>query len=222
LNSKDVELLVAEYFNPRVNIVVPNVYWGMGFNHECDVFVLTPNNYGYEIEIKVNKYDLINDKNKPHRHGSQKIKRLYFAITEELEPYCDHIPEEAGILSIRKNKYGNKFFITKVREAKCKCDYKFTQEEKVKLLHLATMRIFPLKKILSHEIKQNPTHVTIDHVKSFICNCYEYTEVEEIERYILAARNRLSFINKKDINLLDIIPPPADHSPYKKLKDKRY
>jgi len=92
ITTPEMEIALAEYFGIRQNLIVPNVSWGMD-SHECDLFILTPAGYGWEVEIKVSKADLFKDKHKRHRHNSSKIKFLYFAIPEYLERYIDEIPE---------------------------------------------------------------------------------------------------------------------------------
>jgi hypothetical protein len=148
LNTLDIEIAVMEFFGVRQNLIVPNVYWGMGFRHELDLLVLTKAGYGIEVEIKISRSDMVADTKKKHRHYSQKIKRLYFAIPENLLDSCiDLIPDEAGILIIQPNKYGD-MFAQKYREAKIKSHYKFGDSERDKLLHLAAMRIITMKRQL--------------------------------------------------------------------------
>jgi hypothetical protein len=156
----DMEIELARYFNPRINIIVPNVWWGMGINHECDMMVMTPSGYAYEIEIKVNKYDLIRDKDKPHGHSSRKIKRLYFAIPEELEPYIDNIPDHSGILIVRANNFRS---VKKIRESKIINNYKYSDGEMFALAKLGTMRIFGLKEKINSNLKTETTAKALSH-----------------------------------------------------------
>ncbi len=72
----DIECALATYFDPRRNLIVPNVWWGMGLNHECDLMVMTRSGYVYEVEIKTSKADLVRDLKKPHGHGDDKIRKL--------------------------------------------------------------------------------------------------------------------------------------------------
>jgi len=111
MKTYEIEQCVARYYNPRVNLIVPNVSWGL-FLHECDLLVCTKAGYLHEIEIKISLSDLKADKKKAHQHLSKKIKCLYFAIPENLEPHIEHIPERAGILLVR-----DKWRLTKIREA---------------------------------------------------------------------------------------------------------
>jgi len=160
LKTLDIEIAVANYFNPRVNLIVPNISWGMGL-HECDLLILTPSGCAYEIEIKISLSDLKKDMKKLHNHGmdikdpgcppwplseeakrnrQDKIRFLYFTIPDYLLKHKQYIPKQAGILSI-----GEGGFIEKIREAKVKSEYRFTDEEKFNVARLGTMRIWKLK-----------------------------------------------------------------------------
>jgi len=139
LKALDIEIAVARHFNTRVNLIVPNISWGL-FIHECDLLIITKNNYAYEVEIKVSKSDLIKDQKKKHSHNNEKIKKPYFAIPDYLLKYQEHIPEQAGIITVAENGH-----CEKVREAKVRNEYKFTDEEKFNVARLGTMRIWNLK-----------------------------------------------------------------------------
>lgn len=141
----EIELVVAKYLNPRQNIIVPNVWWGLGINHECDLFVLTKTGYAYEIEIKVSKSDIMADLKKRFGHKSNKIRKLYFAIPEKLQPSIDLIPERAGILVV--NQKGT---VLKLREAKINNEANpLSHEDQLHLAHLGAQRIWKLKSKLA-------------------------------------------------------------------------
>ena len=111
-----MELVLSSYFNSRTNLIVPNVSWGLNL-HECDLLIVTPAGYAWEVEIKTTKYDLIRDGEKIHKHGSKKIKYLYFAIPEYLLEWQDHIPVRAGILVVKyfsENSHG--LIVKKIRD----------------------------------------------------------------------------------------------------------
>lgn len=101
LKSADIEIAVANYFNPRVHLIVPNIRDGMNV-HECDLLIMNGNNYGVEVEIKISKADIKKDLKKSHGHHSDKIRRLFFAIPEYLytEEILALIPERAGVFVI--------------------------------------------------------------------------------------------------------------------------
>lgn len=149
LNCLDIENAIANFFNPRLNIIVPNVSWGL-FLHECDILVLTKSGYAYEIEIKTDKYDLIKDSKKKHGHWNIKLSRLYFAIPDYLREYTQHIPERAGILIVSEGG-----FVELKRKPEIKNEYKFTREERLKLAELGTMRIWNLKRIIRNLNNEN-------------------------------------------------------------------
>lgn len=160
LKTLDMEVELSKFLNYRVNLVVPNVSWGM-FSHECDLIRLTPAGYCSEIEIKVSLSDLKKDKTKRHNHmdggvygyGTNKIKYLYFAIPEYLEPHIEHIPERAGILILREvyHKYYDETrrHVEEIRAPKIQSNYKFSEKERIKLLSLMAMRIWGLKRKLA-------------------------------------------------------------------------
>ena len=139
LLTNDIEIAVVRYFNPRANLIVPNVSWGFNL-HECDLLVITAHNYAYEVEIKVSKSDLYRDKYKTHKHISERIKRLYFAIPETLLPYISEIPERAGIIVVDKHRQCHRF-----REAQVQTKYKISEHEKFVLARLGTLRFWSLK-----------------------------------------------------------------------------
>jgi hypothetical protein len=146
LKTIDVELAVSNFLNPRQNLIVPNVHWGMDI-HECDLLVITPAGYGWEIEIKVNKADLIKDASKWHRHIDHRIKDLWFAIPKQLEPFIDHIPERAGIIIVDTVPPHGDHRCTKIRlPISNQSPYKFSEEEKYKVARLGALRIWGLKR----------------------------------------------------------------------------
>ncbi len=97
MKTADIEIAIANYFRPRVNLVIPNVSWAFS-HYEMDLVVLTRSGFIYEVEIKVSKSDLIADRNKRHGHNCNKIKYLFFAIPQTLLEFRDHIPDDAGII----------------------------------------------------------------------------------------------------------------------------
>lgn len=142
MTSTDIEVAVARYLNPRTNLIVPNISWGLDL-HECDLLVVTKSGCAWEIEIKVSKYDLIKDKSKPHKHDSHKIKYLYFAIPESLLEHKEHIPERAGIIVVYKKDLTTR--CETVRQPQSHSNYKFTDSERYAVARLGSMRIWDLK-----------------------------------------------------------------------------
>jgi len=133
----------------RSHYVVPNVHYGLGFNHELDLLVISPVTFiGTEVEIKVSKGDLKRDLEKKHHHFDFRIRQLYFAGPRTLEgAFHEYAPKEAGIItvipqvvcgstryycSIRRNAKVNKSFIP------------FKPKEIEQLLRLGNMRYWSL------------------------------------------------------------------------------
>lgn len=139
MNCLEMEIAIFREFNPRRNLIVPNVSWGL-LLHEIDILVLRPSGVAIEIEIKVSKSDLIADKSKDHAHNSDKISMLYFAVPSNLLVYSEHIPSHAGIIEVREDGVCRYY-----RNAEEKSKYRFTQEERFQLARLGTMRISSLK-----------------------------------------------------------------------------
>lgn len=153
LNSTDLEVAIAIGFNYRVNLIVPNVWWGLNFKHEIDVLVLTPANYAYEIEIKTSTSDLRRDFLKPHAHASTRIRRHYFCVTEKLVPLAKALIEakapEWGLIEV----YGHQMMRIIRHPKPNKLAKPFTVEERQKLYDLASMRIWTLKQVLAEKRK---------------------------------------------------------------------
>lgn len=142
LKTIDIELALCSFLDYRVNLIVPNVSWGM-FSHECDLLVLTKSGYASEVEIKVDKYDLIKDKLKRHKHKDyrNRIKYLYFAIPFYLEDCIDHIPGHAGVIIV-----GEDLRCKIIRKPKRIGKYKFSMEERYQIARLGALRIWNLKR----------------------------------------------------------------------------
>lgn len=161
----DIEIAVIDYFRPRQNLIVPNVSWGMHNKeyrslHECDVLVLSGDNYATEVEIKISKADLLKDREKKHGHHHNLIRRLYFAVPSKLKDIAlESIPDHAGLLVVSnavKNQYVfkdstyRKIEYVKVDEVRpCKINtiaVKWTDTQRLQLARLGTMRILGLKR----------------------------------------------------------------------------
>lgn len=145
LKSIDVECAVSRYFNPRVNLIVPNVWWGMGLNYEIDMLIVTPSNYCYEVEVKVSNADIKADLKKWNAHNGKMIKRLYFAIPDYLN--TEYIPERAGILTIYQKN--NRLYCKCTRNPKVNTQVeKITDKDRYKIARLGALRIWSLKRKL--------------------------------------------------------------------------
>ncbi len=151
----DMEIAIARYFNPRQNLIVPNLFWGM-FDYELDLCVLSKSGYATEVEIKTTKADLIKDKEKRHGHHNPMVKYLYFALPYHLLKDIEHVPKRAGIFIVEYQEawetYNYKreafFSCTQLRNAEMNYNRQWTDTERGSLLRLAAMRTWTLKKQL--------------------------------------------------------------------------
>lgn len=153
MNALEIEIAVALHFNARQNVIVPNVSWGLGFRHECDLLVVSPKSrHCREIEIKTNAADIKRDLDKDHGHYSPKIRQLYFAVPEALAENT-YIPERAGVLAVTEHKDFYDYQVRLVRPARVNKNARcLTESEYLHLLHLASMRIWSLKRIIFENI----------------------------------------------------------------------
>ena len=149
MTATEVEIEVARHFNYRANVIVPNVFWGMGLHYEADMVVLRPSGYAVEIEIKVSASDIKADLKKRNAHDSPLFRELWFAVPESLECHPD-IPKRAGVLSIRKrySKRDEEWYTRADRirspEPRKSCE-RWTDAQRLKLYSLGLMRVWRLK-----------------------------------------------------------------------------
>jgi len=148
-HSGQMEVAIANLIGYRLNTIVPNVSWGMGFRHECDMLILDSQNRFTEIEIKVSKSDLKADFKKAHGHSSKIISRLVYAVPRNLlESALELVPQRCGIIVVDEiEKYGKLFYVAKwhrvVRHDKQKSSP--TPAQIRKFMELGCMRIWSLK-----------------------------------------------------------------------------
>jgi len=143
MNTVDIEIALAERFNYRQNLIVPNVCWGINI-HECDMLIVSKSGYLTEVEIKTSVSDLRKDMTKTHQHNQgTRIKHLYFAIPADMIFYTDYIPNNAGLFIIDEHKYGGLY----ARCIKSPVTNKDALQTKVRehIGHLGSMRIWKLK-----------------------------------------------------------------------------
>ncbi len=128
-------------FHFRRNIVVPNVYWGFGLDYEADLLVVSKAGYTTEVEIKVNKNDLLKDpmKKKFRKGLPTKISFFYYAVPEYLvELAMETFDERFGIIGITKRLgYEVSFHRDSPRLHGSRA---LSEEEKNTLLRLGVMR----------------------------------------------------------------------------------
>ena len=158
MKSTDIEIAVSALINFRVNVIVPNVSWGLGLNHECDVLVLDSKNRFTEIEIKISKSDLMRDLKKIHGHRSKYISRLAFAVPFELVETCEKVLDKSvGIIVVKAISKGVGTYYEATWYRQCRHN-KFSEKvpEKMirKFFELGCMRIWTLKRHLKQKQKQ--------------------------------------------------------------------
>ena len=122
------------------------------------MFLIRKSGYGFEVEIKRSKSDMMADFKKKHGHKDRKnrIVQLYYAFPEQLLPKVkDLVPEECGIIVVGHNEWNkNKPYASVHREAKRRKGAKaLTQKEQLQIARLGTMRIWTLKDKLN-ELKK--------------------------------------------------------------------
>jgi hypothetical protein len=154
IHAGHIEVAVAKLLNYRVHAIVPNVSWGLGLRHECDMLALDEQNRFTEIEIKVTASDLKADFKKPHQHKSKLITRLIYAMPEKLcLKYSELIPKECGIIRVSEipdflNRPGFKPVYRAAWHRQCrhrKTIEKIPEATIRKFLELGCMRIWSLK-----------------------------------------------------------------------------
>lgn len=171
MKTIDVEIAIIKHFNPRQNIIVPNVSWGLWNKeykslHECDVLILSKTGYATEVEIKVSKADLLKDGNKRHCHTHNLIRRFYFAVPDELKEIAlVSIPVNAGLLVVENYEkviyipWGGSKMIPAVRVGHIRKPQintkavKWTDKQRYQLTRLGTMRILGLKEKIQKQMK---------------------------------------------------------------------
>lgn len=142
MNTSEMEKLIYWYFEKNSLVIVPKVsgnnwwldteadpvIWKNIVNHECDMLIVSKNQYLTEVEIKISLSDLKADFKKEHQHKDENIKNFYYAFPEEMkEKAIKLIPEEAGILIAVKKHLNDGY---EYREIKCYRKPKINKEAK--------------------------------------------------------------------------------------------
>lgn len=150
IHSGHIEIAVAELIGWRQHVIVPNVSWGLGLSHECDLLILDDKSRFTEIEIKISKHDLKRDFDKIHGHTSALITRLVYALPAELIEHAKAIiPEPCGIIAVKYNEGRRKFEAEWTRRCRHRKRMKEIPEHTIrKFLELGCMRIWSLKQTL--------------------------------------------------------------------------
>lgn len=153
-----MECALSSWFDYRINLIVPNVYWGMNM-HECDLLIVSKAGYVTECEIKISRADLRADRKKWHGHeggiAKRVIKYLYFAVPEHLEAAAlQFVPERAGIILVspKDNVPGEYPYSPRCKRIRQPIVNKHAQKmpdrERYKVARLGALRIWDLKRKL--------------------------------------------------------------------------
>jgi hypothetical protein len=156
IHAGHIELAVAKLLDHRVYTIVPNVSYGLGLNHECDMLALDTKGRFTEIEIKISASDLKADFKKVHGHRSKIISRLVYAMPKELcEKHGHLIPKCCGIIGferVTKKQYsGDSSPLISynecqwIRQVKHVVDQLPSDKQIRKFMTLGCMRIWSLK-----------------------------------------------------------------------------
>lgn len=151
ITTPELEKAVVRLLNPRLNAIVPNVSWGLGLRHECDLLALDSQNRFTEVELKISRSDLKKDFKKPHGHCSDFISRLAYAVPDYLLGDAHElVPKQCGIIVARKQqqyRYGGDILhefweATWVRIPRHVSQRKPDEKKINKFLRLGTIRIW--------------------------------------------------------------------------------
>lgn len=148
MKTANLEVGVANHFDCRRNLIIPNVSWGFGLNYEADIIVVRPSGYAIEVEIKNSERDIKADKKKKKwRNGKwpcRYFKEFWMAVPEKLEK-SKYIPSHAGILRIYK--YRNKYYGKVIKKPEINNNsVKLNKNQIEKLKRLLCLRIWKIKK----------------------------------------------------------------------------
>ena len=156
MKTKDLEKAIADYFDYRINLIVPNVSWGFFYSHEADIVVLTKAGYLYEVELKVSRSDMKADLKKRHRGDedsfrqqweNKKLKYLYYAFPNDLLNLAlEILPLHVGLLSVTQGQNHHRAIVTEARKPKVLNNYKLTADEKYQLARLGCIKVWKYKK----------------------------------------------------------------------------
>lgn len=150
IHAGHIEVAVAELVGWRTHVIVPNVSWGLGLNHECDLLVLDAKSKFTEIEIKVTLSDLKRDFSKFHGHRSDMITRLVYAVPDTLtDQALALVPRHCGIIEVKFVEAGGRFQAYWVRNCKHRNENGPGPETITKFLKLGCMRVWTLKQTLN-------------------------------------------------------------------------
>lgn len=182
MNAKQVAWVLATHaYSPfkarRLQALCPNVTWGLGLGHECDMLGITALGYYIEAEIKISLADyhadqkkrrwlLANTGNMVGRAAALQPRRYYYVAPMALAQKIMLEPtwQRSGLIGVGVNPRTHGFDCEVLREAEINNDAtKATDADKIKLLRLAALRIwgqYPHKCAVGDE-RSNCPHVRL-------------------------------------------------------------
>lgn len=108
MDERKAQRLLESYYIGRRNhaLVITNVYFPY---HEADFLTVDKNDYLTEVEIKVSKWDYLNDFKKEEKHEKMRSKKdlsqipnyFYYAVPVDLEQEVMEtlgVPDYAGLI----------------------------------------------------------------------------------------------------------------------------
>lgn len=113
MRTPDIESAVVRLLEPRRNLIVPRISYTSWLRHECDLLMITPNHYAYEIELKASAADLRKDFSKRHGHANRLLRGMYYAMPEKVWEVAGNIvPEDCGVIVVNEitRHEGSKFY----------------------------------------------------------------------------------------------------------------
>ena len=149
IRTSEIEVAVAMHFNQRLCLIIPNISFGFNI-HECDLLIVNPNRFLYEVEIKTSFSDFKADFKKIHQHADRRnrIKGFYYAVPEYLvERVRPLLPEHAGLIVVESREFGQRAEVLK------RCKYSktvkpITDSDLMTLQRLALLRLWEYKRVL--------------------------------------------------------------------------
>lgn len=98
----DCRKALLRYFDPRVNMVMPNIYLCGG---EMDLAVLTRAGYLTEVEIKISVQDWKADAHKRKWDYPERkyVNRFYYCLGPGIPLDAVEVPEQFGVLHVSPN-----------------------------------------------------------------------------------------------------------------------
>lgn len=150
LSVNDIQDAIILYYakdDIRNNIIVPNVYWGLGIQYEADLVIANKSGYATEFEIKRSYSDFVADFNKSEKaHKGQWVYRFYYVLPLSIKDKVENFIEYANIEIPAILYYDENGNITKNDGISYrKGGRKMFLEEQLKLAKLGTMRYWALR-----------------------------------------------------------------------------